>query len=80
MHVLKDTNDTRVVGIPLGEGSSGIMKYQVQRRFGTCAYETISEVTIVGPNHSAENALPANTLSISDLQILISDASKRLVD
>ena len=78
MHVLKDTDSSRIVGIPLSEGSSGMVKYQIQRRFGETAFETITEVTVVGSNHEAGNVRAREMLSVSDLQLLLADASSRL--
>lgn len=74
MRVLKETNDTRLVALPLVAGPSGITKYQIHKRLGAgTAFETVSEVIV----SDATNCPNKDELTISDLKLIVDDAIAR---
>lgn len=76
MQVLKESDGERVVVIPLTTGPSGMVKYQVQRRFGTgSSYETVTEFII-----DMQAGTPArNMISLSNLKMIMDDAQQRSI-
>lgn len=76
MQVLKESDGERVVVIPLTTGPSCMVKYQVQRQFGTgSSFETTTELIVA----TQSGALAHNMISLANLKMIMDDVQQRSI-